>query len=81
MYVCGVPDDMMGEKVAAAIVMKGNCRLDADRMKKSLLQKLAKHKIPSYLMELESFPLLPNGKNDKVKLKKMLTDYSRACNI
>ena len=80
-YVCGVPDDMMGEKVAAAIVMKDNCRLDADRMKKSLLQKLAKHKIPSYLMELESFPLLPNGKNDKVKLKKMLTDYSRACNI
>ena len=79
-YVCGVPDDIMGEKVAAAVVMKDGCRLDAGRVKKSLLRKLAKHKIPSYLMEINSFPLLPSGKTDKVELKKMLNDYSRLCN-
>ena len=79
-YVCGVPDDVMGEKVAAAVVMKDGCRLDAGVLKKRLHRKLAKHKIPSYVMEVNSFPLLPSGKTDKVELKKMLTDYSRSCN-
>ena len=79
-YVCGVPDDVMGEKVAAAVVMKDGCRLDAGVLKKRLHRKLAKHKIPSYVMEVNGFPLLPSGKPNKVELKKMLTDYSRSCN-
>ena len=75
-YVCGVPDDLMGEKVAAAVVMKDDCLPAAEEIKKRLPGKLARHKIPSYLMVLDSFPLLPNGKNDKAALKKMLMDYS-----
>lgn len=76
-YVCGVPDEMMGEKVASAIVMKNGCTLDAASMKNNLLSKIAKHKIPSYFLELDSFPLLPNGKTDKVKIKQKLVEFSK----
>ena len=71
-YVCGVPDAMMGEKVAAAVIMKDGFSFDEAVVKKTLLHSLAKHKVPSYFVVYDAFPLLGNGKTDKVRLKKMI---------
>lgn len=76
--VCGVPDEMMGEKVAAAVVLKDGYVLDLPSFKKTMSGKIARHKIPSFVMQLDAFPLLPNTKTDKVTLKKMLTEFSRS---
>lgn len=73
-YVCGVPDELMGEKVAAAVIMKNGCEFRKDEIKKDLAKTIARHKIPSYFLVLESFPLLANGKLDKVTLKKLLEE-------
>lgn len=64
----------MGEKVAAAVIIKDGADFDAARLKKDLRGALAKHKIPSYFVVLDSFPLLANGKTDKVRLKKIIEE-------
>lgn len=76
-YVCGVPDEMMGEKVAAAVVMKDGCAFDPKAIKAGISAAVARHKIPSYLVPFDDIPLLPNGKPDKVTLKRLLTEESK----
>lgn len=72
--VFGVPDDFYGEKVAAAIVLSDPENYKRSRLYKSLALKLAGFKMPDWFIVYESFPLLPNGKVDAVKLKNEIID-------
>lgn len=67
--VVGIPDELFGETVGAAVILKDGV-LDAREMKKRLLEKLAGFKVPSYIVQYNEFPLLGNGKVDMVNLKK-----------
>lgn len=71
-YVCGIPDKIMGEKVAASIVLKNGYQFDEKIIKSDLRKKLAKYKIPSKFVVMDIFPFLPNGKIDINKLKKII---------
>jgi fatty-acyl-CoA synthase len=68
--VQGIPDDFYGEIVGASVVMKDGKTLDTEDMKKFLVSKLAKYKIPEYIFQYDKLPLLSNGKVDAVGLKK-----------
>ena len=68
--VIGVPHEVLGEEVAAAIVLKDDASFDAEAAKQKLTEKLAKYKIPSYFVVMEKFPLLGSGKIDTITLKK-----------
>ena len=68
--VLGVPHEVLGEEVAAAVVLKEGAAFDADAAKQMLTEKLAKYKIPAYFVVMDAFPLLGSGKIDAVTLKK-----------
>ena len=68
--VLGIPHEVLGEEVAAAIVLKEGETFDADAAKQTLAEKLAKYKIPAYFVVMDGFPLLGSGKIDAITLKK-----------
>ena len=68
--VLGIPHEVLGEEVAAAIVLKEGETFDADAAKQTLAEKLAKYKIPAYFVVMDKFPLLGSGKIDAITLKK-----------
>ena len=72
--VFGVPDERLGEEVAAAIVLADGKRLDEAELIEFLLPRLARHKIPKYFYMLdEPLPRNANGKFLKRELRDSLT--------
>lgn len=67
--VVGVPDDSLGERVRACIILKEPGSLSADEVKSYLQDKIAKYKIPEYVDFMEQFPRNPTGKILKHQLK------------
>ena len=70
--VIGIPDERLGEKVAAAIVLKAGASFDEDAARAELSTRLAKMKIPEIFLIYDAFPLLGSGKVDAVTIKKDL---------
>jgi acyl-CoA synthetase (AMP-forming)/AMP-acid ligase II len=69
--VMGVPDDMMGEKVGAVIVLKPDCRAEPGDIVEAVRAALADFKVPQYVvLRGEPLPRNPGGKI----LKKVLRD-------
>ncbi|MET0911576.1 MAG: AMP-binding protein [Ilumatobacteraceae bacterium] len=68
--VFGVPDDRLGEIVAAAIVLAPGVTLSEDELRAELATRLAKFKIPERVWFLnESLPRNANGKFVKRELR------------
>lgn len=68
--VVGVPSEFYGEEVAACIRLQEGAVFDEDEAREQLSEDLAKYKIPAYFFCYDSFPTLPSGKLDSVRLKK-----------
>ena len=68
--VLGVPHEVLGEEVAAAILLKDGATFDEAAAKATLASKLAKYKVPAYFVVMDRFPLLGSGKIDAITLKK-----------
>lgn len=68
--VIGVPHEMLGEEVAAVIMLKDGTNFNEDAARQTLSAKLAKYKIPAYFVIVDKFPLLGSGKVDAITLKK-----------
>lgn len=72
--VVGIPDDRLGERVCAVVVLKAGL---PDLTVKSLgdylvLQGLSKHYLPERVVTLPELPTTPSGKIQKFKLREML---------
>lgn len=66
----GVPDEMMGEKVGAAIVPAAGASLDVEAVIAHVRERLADFKVPQYVAVLsEPLPRNPGGKVLKAKLR------------
>jgi acyl-CoA synthetase (AMP-forming)/AMP-acid ligase II len=71
--VFGVPDERLGEEVAAALLLKPGARLTEDELRTFLSSSLAKHKIPSRVwFRTEPIPRNANGKFLKREVRKEL---------
>ena len=70
--VLGIPDEIKGEVVTAAIVPKPGAQWDEAKARSYLAERLAKYKIPVYFVTMERFPLLGSGKVDAITLKKQI---------
>ena len=69
--VMGVPDQMMGEKVGAIVVLKPGANADPSAIRAFLLERLADFKIPQYLiLRPDPLPRNPGGKILKARLRK-----------
>ena len=71
--VFGVPDERLGEEVAAAVYLKDTDSINAEALRTFLQGRIAKHKIPQYLWFLqEPLPRNASGKFLKRELQEKL---------
>ena len=71
--VFGIPDERLGEEVAAAVVLHPGASLSEAELRAFLAERIAKHKIPAKVWFLtEQLPRNANGKFVKRELRKQL---------
>ncbi len=68
--VIGVPDQKYGEELCAWIKLKpGADPLDADAVREFATGKLARYKIPKYVLLVDDFPMTVTGKIRKIEMR------------
>jgi len=70
-YVYGVPDERLGEEIAAAIKLKQGESASTQEMREFCEGRIAKFKIPRSIRFVDSFPMTASGKVQKYKLREM----------
>ncbi|MEG2450291.1 MAG: AMP-binding protein [Clostridia bacterium] len=67
--VIGVPSKTLGEEVMAFIILKKGETMTEQEVKDLIKSHMARHKVPSYIRFVESFPVTASGKIQKFKLR------------
>jgi acyl-CoA synthetase (AMP-forming)/AMP-acid ligase II len=72
--VClGVPDALMGERLAACVVPGTDRETGPEELRAHLTARgLARHKLPERFLRLPELPLTPAGKPDRAALRALL---------
>jgi len=70
-YVYGVPDERLGEEIAAAIRLKPGETAAAEEIREFCDGRIARFKIPRQIRFVDSFPMTASGKVQKFKLREM----------
>lgn len=84
--VYGIPHKLLGEDVAAAVVLDPNTELTPISIRRQLLQRLAYFKVPTHLLNVTELPLTASGKLDRKALplpnwpEIELTEFVPPCN-
>ena len=73
--VIGVPSKRYGEEIMACIILKEGCTLTEEEVKDFVRSSMARHKIPSFVAFVESFPMNAAGKIQKFKLREWAVEY------
>lgn len=73
--VVGMPDERLGERICAAVVVKdGGAEVTVRNLADYLLARgLSKHYLPERVITLPELPMTPSGKIQKFKLREMLS--------
>lgn len=70
MQVVGVPDEKYGEELCAFVRLRsGESSLSAEEVAQFCAGKLARFKIPRYVLLAEEFPMTVTGKIRKVEMR------------
>lgn len=67
--VIGVPSRKYGEEIMACIILKPGCEMTEDEVKDLVKANMARHKVPSYVRFVTSFPMNAAGKIQKYKMR------------
>jgi fatty-acyl-CoA synthase len=76
--VVGVPDKQYGEEVTAFVILKAGETLTEGELKAYMLANIARHKVPRYIVFVDTFPMNAAGKILKYKLREQATEYVKA---
>jgi fatty-acyl-CoA synthase len=68
-YVVGLPDERLGERVLAWIKLKNGQTATADEIRRFCRNKIAYFKIPQHIRFVDSFPMTANGKVQKYLIR------------
>ena len=60
--VVGIPDDQLGEEVAAAITLKDGAKASPDELREFVKRQVAAYKYPRYVWLVDELPKGPTGK-------------------
>ncbi len=69
--VAGIPSKKYGEEVGAFIILHEGADIHESDIKEYCKGKIARYKIPKYILFVEGFPLTGSGKIQKFKLKEI----------
>ena len=67
--VIGVPSKDYGEEVMACIILREGATVTEDEIKDFVRANMARHKTPSYVKFVDSFPMTASGKIQKFKMR------------
>jgi fatty-acyl-CoA synthase len=70
-YVYGIPDERLGEDVAAAIKLKQGERATPEEIRGFCEGRIARFKIPRQIRFVDAFPMTASGKVQKFKLREL----------
>ncbi|MDR2620073.1 MAG: AMP-binding protein, partial [Propionibacteriaceae bacterium] len=70
--VVGIPDDRLGEIVAAAIVLQPNAELDPDALRLWAKGRLAAYKVPRHIVAIPELPKSMLGKALRNKVRALI---------
>lgn len=73
-YICGVPDERMGEVGAAFVQFKAGQNCTQAELVAFVESRVARFKIPKYWVFDEAFPMTATGKVQKFMLRQMATE-------
>lgn len=73
-YICGVPDERMGEVGAAFVQFKAGQDCTQAELVAFVESRVARFKIPKYWMFVEEFPMTATGKVQKFMLRHSATE-------
>lgn len=65
----GIPDELRGEIIVAAVVLKPGAIVTEPELKKVCLEHIANYKVPKQFVTVESLPRTASSKVDKDKLR------------
>ncbi|CAH2714322.1 3-[(3aS,4S,7aS)-7a-methyl-1, 5-dioxo-octahydro-1H-inden-4-yl]propanoyl:CoA ligase [Neobacillus rhizosphaerae] len=72
--VIGIPNEVYGEEVMAWIILKEGESATPSEIKDFCKGKISKHKIPSYIEFINSYPMTASGKIQKFRLREKATE-------
>jgi acyl-CoA synthetase (AMP-forming)/AMP-acid ligase II/aryl carrier-like protein len=67
-----VPDERLGQAVAAAVVPRGGCRVDEAALRRYVAGRLVPAKVPRRIVVVDAIPAGPNGKIRRRMLASLL---------
>jgi long-chain acyl-CoA synthetase len=70
--VVGVGDDVLGEAIKAVVVLKEGHKATAEEIQNHIGVRLARHKIPKYVIFTDALPKYPSGKVKKQELSQSI---------
>jgi fatty-acyl-CoA synthase len=70
-YVYGIPDERLGEELAAAIRLNSGETIAPEEIREFLNGRIARFKIPRHIRFVDEFPMTASGKVQKFKLREM----------
>lgn len=73
----GVPDCVLGEEIAAFVILKEGCTMTGDQVKEHVEAHLARYKVPKYVFFTDHFPMNAAGKVLKRELSKLASEMIR----
>ena len=82
--VIGVPDKAYGEEIMACVIVKPGEECTEDEIKTYVREHMAKHKVPRYVVFVDSFPMNAAGKILKYKMREeaaKLPEFREAAGI
>ena len=68
-YVVGLPDERLGERVLAWVQLKAGEKATEDEIKKFCQEKIAHFKIPEFIRFVDEFPMTVTGKVQKFVIR------------
>ncbi len=73
--VIGVPSKAYGEEIMACVILKDGVTMTEDEVKDAVRANMARHKVPSYVAFVDSFPMNAAGKILKYKMREWAVEH------
>ncbi len=70
----GFPDKVLGEKTCCYVIPKRGATLSEEELREAFRSNMADYKMPDIIKIVDSVPLLPSGKPDRIQIRKKLLE-------